>query len=686
MRMKRLGQWARAVSLCLAMAASLAAQAKEPPLAAAQVRAALLRSADWQLAHPRRIETTDWIIAPLYDGLLRAAFATDEPRFAEAVLRFGNQSGWSPRWRPYMADDHAVGHAWLDLYLLDRTRKERLAPLQQTFDYILAHPVTEALDFRNTPATPGIARTDRWTWCDSLYMGPPVLAKLYRATGDRKYLDLLDREFRYTYDSLYDPQERLFWRDGTYIGKTAPNGRKQFWSRGNGWVYAGLALLLEDLPADHPTRPFYEKLFKEMTGPVVAAQQADGLWRSSMLDAAHIPGGEQSGSAFFTFGLAWGVNRGLLPKKQYWPAVERGWRGLMGTVKADGLVGYVQPVGEKPGKFDQNSTQLYGTGAFLLAGSEILRALGGATKTPPAKILAAAQAAYDADRTPRAYARLVPERRDDLAWENDRVAFRIYGPALRASVEDSGIDAWFKKVDYPVIDKWYRGDLHDKVSYHQDHGEGYDAYGVGDTRGVGGLGLWRDGKLVTADTYRHADVIWTSPEVAEFVVAYDYPEIDGRKIREKRIVRLKLGEQLNEVDANFTVDGKPLAGLEVAVGVATQKPGATLALRPKDGWMSVWETIDGQGVGTGATFLAAELRGMKRATLPSAGHDGKAKGVEHALAILRTDADGRVNYRAGFGWTGAGKIADRAAWEAYLADPARASAKTPIVKRRVGEE
>lgn len=676
MSMKLLGRIAVAllcIATCLPMAAS--AKDKSTQLQADDVRAAVTRSADWQLANPRRIETTDWIIAPLYDGLLRTAFATGESRYAQAVLRFGNQSGWSPRWNTYFADDHAVGHAWLDVYLLDRTRGERLAPMQQRFDYILANPVSEALDFRNDPKTPGIKRTDRWTWCDALYMGPPTLVRLYRATGDKKYLDFLDREFRYTYDALYDPKSKLFWRDGTYIGKTTPNGHKQFWSRGNGWVYAGLGLLLEDLPADHPSRPFYQKLFLEMTEAVVASQQADGLWRPSMLDPKHIPAGEQSGSAFFTFGLAWGVNHGLLPKRKYWPAVERGWRGLMSTIKPDGLVGYVQPVGEAPDKFNEHSTQLYGTGGFLLAGSEILRALGGATKTAPEQILAEAQAAYDADRTPRAYARLVPERRDDLAWENDRVAYRIYGPALRASVEDSGIDVWFKKVAYPVIDKWYRGDLHDKVSYHQDHGEGYDGYGVADTRGDGGLGLWRDGKLVTADTYQHADVVWTQPDVAEFVVGYDYPQTGGRVVHEQRTVRLRLGEQNNDISARFTVDGKPVAGLEIAVGVASQKPGAQFTLRPKDGWMSVWETFDGKGVGTGAVFAADQLREMKRIKLPSAGHDGKPTKVEHALAILRTDADGIVRYRAGFGWTGAGQIADRAAWDAYLADPARMPSK-----------
>ena len=273
---------------------------------------------------------------------------------------------------------------------------------------MLAHPVTEVLDRREKPKTAGVEVIDRWTWCDALYMAPPTLVRLYRATGDKKYLDFLDREYRQTYDQLYDHEAKLFYRDGRYIDSKTPHGKKTFWSRGNGWVYGGLALLLERLPQDHPTRAFYEQLFREMTAAVISAQQADGLWRPSLADPDQVTVGETSGSAFFVVGLAWGIDHGLLDRAQYWPSVERGWRGLMTRIRQDGYVGYVQRVGEAPESLDANSRQLYGTGAVLLAGSEILRALDAATKTAPDKILASAQAQIDADRTPRAYARLVP--------------------------------------------------------------------------------------------------------------------------------------------------------------------------------------------------------------------------------------------------------------------------------------
>ena len=260
----------------------------------------------------------------------------------------GTQAGWMPSNRLYHADDHAVGHAWLDIHLMDTSRKERLDPMRDRLSHVIAHPVTEQLAHGSKPKTKGVTVSDRWTWCDALYMAPPTLARLFTATGDRKYLDFLDREFQFTYDHLYDREEKLFFRDATFFEKKTPNGKKTFWSRGNGWVYGGLALMLEHLPKDHPKRGFYEKLFKEMTTAILAAQQPDGLWHPSLLDPQEIAVGETSGSGFFTFGLAWGVNHGLLDRAAHLPAITRAWNGLMTRVQENGLVGYVQPVGAAP--------------------------------------------------------------------------------------------------------------------------------------------------------------------------------------------------------------------------------------------------------------------------------------------------------------------------------------------------
>jgi unsaturated rhamnogalacturonyl hydrolase len=221
-----------------------------------------------------------------------------DPKYLAAVVRLGTQSGWLPGNRVYHADDHAVGHAWLDVFLMNTNRSERLGPMRERMNFVIAHPIKEALVYGKKPITTDVAATDRWTWCDALYMSPPTLARLHAVTGDKKYLDFLDREYRYTYDMLWDKEGKLFFRDATFINKKTPAGKKTFWSRGNGWVYGGLCLMLESLPKDHPTRGFYENLFKEMTRSILAVQQADGLWRPSLLDPEQIPVGETSGSGF----------------------------------------------------------------------------------------------------------------------------------------------------------------------------------------------------------------------------------------------------------------------------------------------------------------------------------------------------------------------------------------------------
>jgi unsaturated rhamnogalacturonyl hydrolase len=660
--------------LCAILMAGIPLALSQPSSAAelepGPIAAALKRSADWQLANPSGTEIRDWIIAPLYDGLLRSASATGDAKYLAAVIRMGTQSGWTASNRVYHADDHAVGHAWLDIYLMDRSRKQRLEPMRDRLSGVIANPVTEKLAHGSKPKTQGVSVSDRWTWCDALYMAPPTLARLFTATGDRKYLDFLDREFQFTYDHLYDPAEKLFFRDATFFEKKTPSGNKTFWSRGNGWVYGGLALMLEHLPKDHPKRGFYETLFKEMTTAILAAQQPDGLWRPSLLDPTEVPEGETSGSGFFTFGLAWGINHGLLDRAAHLPAVTRAWTGLMTRVKPDGLVGYVQPVGAAPDHLEPGDTQDYGTGAFLLAGSEILSLLG-KSAADPAELLAAAEKLIADDLTARAYARLVPERKDDLAWENDKVAFRVYGPALRSGPEDSGIDAWCKSVARPVIDKWYSDDLNRGISYHKDHGEGLDAYHVGDTRGCGGLGLLIDGKLVTADTYRSAEIIWTRPEIAEFHTVYQYPvKVGGKPLFEYRVTRLRLGARLCDITSTFSTqpnqrfrNKKPGIKLpqEVAIGVNTQDKGAKMTLDGEQGIIAVYEPLAGKGLGTGVLVDPSTV--IRTTRLPATDKLGKN---EHALFVVRSDDNGTVAYRAGFAWAGDGEITSEAAWLAYL--------------------
>ncbi|MCE5324995.1 MAG: glycoside hydrolase family 88 protein [Planctomycetaceae bacterium] len=369
-----------AMALPLAAAQVLGGQ---EPLMPQSVLAVMKHSADWQLAHSPKHTATDWTHGAYYAGMMALAGMADTPKYHDAMMQIGRRGGWKLGRRVYQADDHCVGAAWCEMYTRHKD-PAMIAPVLERLDAILAKPSAARLDFK----TPG--NQDRWSWCDALFMAPPVWAAAAKATGEAKYIEFMNKEWWGTTDFLYDKDEHLYFRDSTYFNRREGNGRKIFWGRGNGWALAGLARVLQHMPADYAHRSRYETLFKEMAAKVLSLQQADGLWRSSLLDPAGYPLKETSGSGFFCFALAWGVNNGLLDRATYESAVRKAWAALADCVDADGKLTHVQPIGADPKKFDPTSTEVYGVGALLLAGSEVYRLLGGAT---PASQPATAQTA-----------------------------------------------------------------------------------------------------------------------------------------------------------------------------------------------------------------------------------------------------------------------------------------------------
>jgi rhamnogalacturonyl hydrolase YesR len=196
---------------------------------------------------------------------------------------------------------------------------------------------------------------------------------MYAITQDSKYLDYIDREWTKTSNLLYDPQEHLFFRDATYLNKTEPNGKKVFWSRGNGWVMGGLVRVLQYLPKNDPRREKYVRQLQEMSAKLASIQGKNGLWRSGLLDPDYYKVPENTGSAFITYGLAYGVNEGILDSKTYRPVIEKAWKGLLSYIYADRRLGSMQQVGAGPAFFMPSSSWVFGAGGFLLAGSEIDR-------------------------------------------------------------------------------------------------------------------------------------------------------------------------------------------------------------------------------------------------------------------------------------------------------------------------
>lgn len=327
------------------------------------------RAADWQLAHPSKWKPLEWHNAAFYAGVMALAKDSASPRFHDAMMKLGEDNRWQLGARPYHADDHAVGQTYAELFAQHRDPR-MIAPLRERFDAILAQPKAGSLDFDQAKNP---ERTDRWSWCDALFMAPPAWVRLWQATGNQAYLDFAISQWWVTSDFLYDQAEHLYYRDSSYFGQHEKNGRKVFWGRGNGWVMGGLVRVLRLLPAGHPARARLVQQFHEMADKIVTCQQADGFWRASLLDPAAFPMQETSGTGFYCYALAWGVNEGLLDRARFEPAVRRAWAALTSCLTPAGKLTHVQPVGATPVTFAAEWTEPYGVGAFLLAGSEVRR-------------------------------------------------------------------------------------------------------------------------------------------------------------------------------------------------------------------------------------------------------------------------------------------------------------------------
>lgn len=331
-----------------------------PKLSRRDLSKAMKLVADWQLGRMPENAQVDWTWAALYTGFMAVPEKVAGNKYRQAMLHVAEQLNWQPGPRVMHADDQTVGQMYMEQYFLHKDAK-MMEPMRKRLDVEMATPESE------------YSKTPLWWWCDALYMAPPVYADMAAATGEKKYLDFMDRQWTITTDLLYDQSKHLYSRDATYLDKYEKNGEKIFWSRGNGWVMGGIVRVLKELPPDSPLRPKYVELLKQMAAATLAIQGSDGLWRPGLLDADSYALPEVSGSAFITYAMAYGVNEGILDRATYWPAVEKAWAGMLKHVYADGRLGCIQPVGAAPGAFTETSSYVYGVGAYLLAGSEIYR-------------------------------------------------------------------------------------------------------------------------------------------------------------------------------------------------------------------------------------------------------------------------------------------------------------------------
>jgi len=341
------------------------------------VRNEMERVANWQIEHFRDAYSgrkephhiADWTNGALYVGMVKFAEMAKDDRYWNWLKDIGETQKWELHWRKYMADDHTIGQMYLELFRKfgDSTM---IKPTQKRFDFIMANPSKQPITLDK------YKHLERWTWCDALFMAPPIWAKLSSITGDKKYSDWMMEEYEATKQHLFDDEEHLFFRDNSFI-PMRDNGNKIFWSRGNGWVFGGLTLLMDEYEPDSEEYEYFKDIYLKMAKKLIAIQTPEGHWAMSLLNQDIYKTPETSGTSFFTFGLAWGVNNGLLDAETYKPHIEKAWNCLKGHINKDGMIGYVQPIGAGPDKSFKDETEVYGTGAFLAAGAEVYKMVGG---------------------------------------------------------------------------------------------------------------------------------------------------------------------------------------------------------------------------------------------------------------------------------------------------------------------
>lgn len=349
------------------------------------------RSAKWQLAqlgnlnyipesHRAKSENAKfWIQAALYIGLTRWTETTANKEFLSYLEQMAKNENYELLLdRPYHADDHTIAQTYL--WLAEQTGNlEAIKPTQEVFDMILANPPQVGLEMLDSTASghgkvhlEGNCQT-RWCWADALFMAPRAWLQMSNVTGDPKYFEYADKEFWDSADYLFSDDYGLFFRDSRYFEMKNKNGNPVFWGRGNGWVFAAIPLIIDELPENHPSKARYIELYKKNAAGLMKLQRENGFWPVSLKDPDIVKTPEVSGTGFITFGLAWGVNNGILTDPKVKEAVEKGWAALETTVESDGRVNWVQHVGKSPDPVNKTDSQLYGVGAVLLAASEMVK-------------------------------------------------------------------------------------------------------------------------------------------------------------------------------------------------------------------------------------------------------------------------------------------------------------------------
>jgi unsaturated rhamnogalacturonyl hydrolase len=309
-----------------------------------------------------------WTRAVYYEGLMALYKLNPDTTFYDYAVRWGefHQWGLNNGINTRNADNQCCGQTYIDLFLIDK-KPERIKDIKASVDLMLES-----------------AKIDDWTWIDALQMGMPVFAKLGALYHNPHYYERMYEMYMNSKTveggkGLYNPADQLWWRDKDFVAPyKEPNGKNCYWSRGNGWVVAALVKVLEIMPKDAPHRDEYQNTLKKMLEALIPLQRTDGFWNASLEDPNNFGGKELTGTALFTYGMAWGIHHGLIPKKKYLPVIQKAWKAMISeSVHPNGMLGYVQGTGKQPSDGQPITYEHipdfedYGLGCFLLAGSEV---------------------------------------------------------------------------------------------------------------------------------------------------------------------------------------------------------------------------------------------------------------------------------------------------------------------------
>jgi rhamnogalacturonyl hydrolase YesR len=332
-----------------------------PEISSREIAETMRSVREYQLAQlPDDRKLRGWRVCPFFAGMMEAYRATGDPAYRDSTRAWAKRNEWKLGPDSQDANDHCVGQVYLELYL-ERGQKGWISHAKRVLGEVVER---------------GRRGNEMWDWADALFMAPPAIARLGEVAGKKNYFDFVGERFQEASHPLFDREYGLYYRDTRFKDWRTENGHPVFWSRGNGWVIAGITRILQSLPESDDSRPWFKIRFRVMAASLKSKQQRSGFWRPSLLDSEDVPVPETSGTGLFCYALAWGVNKGLLDRSRFEPVVRRAWNALERAVKKSGRLGWVQSPHSRPAPVSEQDTYPYGSGALLLAGSQTLRMIG----------------------------------------------------------------------------------------------------------------------------------------------------------------------------------------------------------------------------------------------------------------------------------------------------------------------